>query len=105
MRNDPGATKRIEDAFRQHFSSERVTQTEPATASEDFGSFGLAWKTPSVFWFIGGTDPALYAKAKAEDRLHELPTNHNPHFAPVIEPTLATGVETLVVAARAWLAA
>ena len=105
VRNDPDATKRIEDAFRQHFSSERVVPTEPATASEDFGSFGLAWKTPSVFWFIGGTDPALYAKAKAEDRLHELPTNHNPRFAPVIEPTLATGVETLVVAARAWLAA
>jgi amidohydrolase len=103
--NDPDATKRIEAAFREHFSSERVVPTEPATASEDFGSFGIAWKTPSVFWFIGGTDPALYAKAKAEDRLHELPTNHNPRFAPVIEPTLATGVETLVVAARAWLAA
>ena len=32
-----------------------------------------------------------------------LPTNHSPHFAPVIHPTLETGVETLVVTALAWL--
>ena len=44
------------------------------------------------------------AKAKADGRLGELPTNHNPRFAPVIHPTLQTGVETLVMAAQAWLA-
>jgi hippurate hydrolase len=54
---------------------------------------------------VGGTDPDLYAKAKAENRLGDIPTNHNPHFAPVIHPTLETGVETLVVAAQAWLSA
>jgi len=46
-----------------------------------------------------------YAKAKADGRLGDLPTNHNPRFAPVIHPTLETGIETLVVAAQAWLAA
>jgi hypothetical protein len=60
---------------------------------------------PSVFWFVGGTDAKTYAKAKAAGRLNDLPTNHNPRFAPVIQPTLRTGVETLVVATRAWLAA
>jgi hypothetical protein len=30
-------------------------------------------------------------------------TNHNPRFAPVIHPTLQTGVETLLVSAKAWL--
>jgi len=58
---------------------------------------------PSVFWFVGGTDPEQYAKAKASGRLAELPTNHNPRFAPVLQPTLQTGVETLVAAAGAWL--
>ena len=29
--------------------------------------------------------------------------NHSPEFAPDIEPTLTTGVEALVVAAREWL--
>jgi hypothetical protein len=31
------------------------------------------------------------------------PTNHNLRFAPVIHPTLQTGVEALIVARRAWL--
>jgi hypothetical protein len=50
-------------------------------------------------------DPEIYAKAKEANRLSELPVNHSPKFAPVPHPTLATGVETLVVAARAWLSA
>jgi hippurate hydrolase len=103
--NDPEATRRVGDAFREHFSPDRVVTAGPTTASEDFGSFGAEWKVPAVFWFIGGTDPDVYAKAKAEGRLGELPTNHNPRFAPVIHPTLETGVETFVVASLAWLAA
>ena len=103
-RTTPDATERVVDAFRQHFAAERVRETEPTSASEDFGSFGAEWHVPSVFWFVGGTDPDVYAKAKAEGRLNELPTNHNPRFAPVIHPTLETGVEALVVAAQAWLA-
>jgi amidohydrolase len=105
VRNDPDATGRVRDAFRRHFAADQVTESGPASASEDFGSFGTEWHVPSVFWFVGGTDPDLYAKAKAENRLGEIPTNHNPHFAPVIHPTLETGVETLVVAAQAWLSA
>jgi amidohydrolase len=102
--NDPAASERVADAFRRHFSAERVRETGPAPASEDFGSFGAEWHASSVFWFVGGTDPELYAKARQAGRLNEIPTNHNPHFAPVIHPTLQTGVEALVVAARAWLA-
>jgi amidohydrolase len=103
--NDAAANQRVGDAFRQYFPEGRVEKTLPTSASEDFGCFGAQWKAPSVFWFIGGTDPEIYAKAKAAGRLNDLPTNHNPRFAPVIQPTLRTGVETLVVATRAWLAA
>jgi amidohydrolase len=105
VQNDPEATKRVANAFRQHFPADRVKETKPTTASEDFGSFGAEWHSPAVFWFVGGTDPELYANAKAAGKLSELPTNHNPRFAPVIHPTLETGVETLVVASLAWLAA
>jgi amidohydrolase len=101
--NDRDASKRVVDAFRGHFGAERVRETGPAPASEDFGSFGSEWQTPSVFWFVGGTDPQVYAKAKDTNRLTELPVNHSPKFAPVIHPTLRTGVEALVVATRAWL--
>lgn len=103
--NDREASKRLVDAFRGHFGAERVRETGPAPASEDFGSFGTEWHVPSVFWFVGGTDPETYAKAKAANKLNELPVNHSPKFAPVLHPTLRTGVETLVVATRAWLPA
>lgn len=103
--NDRDASHRVRDAFRNYFGADRVRETGPAPASEDFGSFGTDWHVPSVFWFVGGTDPQVYAKAKAENRLTELPVNHSPKFAPVLHPTLRTGVETLVVAARAWMPA
>ncbi len=101
--NDADATERIANAFRSHFPPERVKQAQATSASEDFGSFGEHWGAPSVFWFIGGTDNDTYVKAKNEGRVHEIPTNHNPRFAPVIHPTLETGVEALIIAARVWL--
>jgi len=101
--NDAEASARVVDAFRRYFPADRVRQTGPAPASEDFGSFGTEWGAPSVFWFIGGTDPNTYAKAKEAGRINEIPVNHSPLFAPVIHPTLETGVETLIVAAREWL--
>jgi amidohydrolase len=104
VRNDDRATERVRAAFHAHFGDDRVIHTGPASASEDFGSFGVGWHVPSVFWFIGGVDPDTYARAEREGRLSELPTNHNPKFAPVIHPTLETGVETLVAASCAWLA-
>ena len=104
VRNDDQATARVREALRAHFGDGRVVHTGPASASEDFGSFGVEWDVPSVFWFIGGVDPETYAKAEREGKLSEIPTNHNPKFAPVIHPTLETGVETLVAATCAWLA-
>jgi hippurate hydrolase len=103
--NDEAASERVADALRAHFGADRVRHTGPAPASEDFGCFGTASGAPSVFWFVGGTDPDLYAKAKAEGRLNDLPVNHSPHFAPVLHPTLEMGVEAMVAAALAWNAA
>jgi hippurate hydrolase len=103
VRNDPAATHRVVEAFREKFPASQIQEVKPTMASEDFGCFGTEWHVPSVFWFVGGIDPVQYAKAKKEGRLGDIPTNHNPHFAPVIHPTLETGVQTLVVAVKAWL--
>src|SRR5579872_5268924 len=105
VKNDPEATKRLVEAFRSYFPADRVKDTQPTAASEDFGSFGTEWHVPSVFWFVGGTDPETYAKAEESGTIADIPTNHNPRFAPVIHPTLETGVEAMVVAAQGWLAA
>ena len=103
--NDPDATKRVAEAFGDHFDHDRVQQlSAPVPASEDFGSFGTEWDAPSVFWYVGGTDPDHYSKARQAGRIsQDIPTNHSPNFAPVIHPTLETGVEAMVLAARAWL--
>ncbi len=103
VKNDAAATKKVVDAFLQNFPAGSIEQTKPTMASEDFGCFGAGWDVPAVYWFFGGDDPAVYAKAKKEGKLSSLPTNHNPAFAPVIHPTLETGVKALVVAASAWL--
>ncbi|MBN9308767.1 MAG: amidohydrolase [Devosia sp.] len=101
--NDKTASDRIAASFREHFGTERVFHTGPAPASEDFGCFATAFQVPSVFWFVGGTDPKTYAKAKKAGTINDLPVNHSPKFAPVLHPTLQTGIETLVVGALAWL--
>jgi len=97
-------SQRAVEAFRGYFSADRIHETGPASASEDFGSFGSAWHVPSVFWFVGGTDPDVHAGAKSANRLNEIPTNHNARFLPVLHPTPRPGVEALVVAACGWLA-
>ncbi len=102
--NDEAASHRVAEAFRAYFSENRVRHTGPAPASEDFGCFGTEWHAPSVFWFVGGNEPEAYERAKKAGRLNDLPVNHSPHFAPVLHPTLRTGVEAMVIAALAWLA-
>jgi hippurate hydrolase len=104
VRNDTDATRRVGDAFTARFGADRVVETGPLSASEDFGSYGTGWQTPSVFWTVGGTDPHTYRRAERAGTLNELPTNHNSHFAPIVHPTLETGIQTLVTAACAWLA-
>ncbi|CAN0620743.1 N(alpha)-acyl-glutamine aminoacylase [Burkholderia multivorans] len=100
--NDDATTQRLRDAFVAWFS-ERAYETQPAAASEDFSVFGREWNVPYAFWFVGGTDAGVYAKAKADKKLNMLPSNHSPQFAPTLHPTLRTGLEAMLCAAGAWL--
>jgi len=100
--NDEGATAKVTEALRARFGSS-VQEGNPATASEDFSVFARTWAVPSVFWFVGGTEPQKYAEAEKAGRLNELPSNHSPQFAPVINPTLRIGIEAMLAAAGPWL--
>ncbi|MFE2989625.1 amidohydrolase [Streptomyces sp. NPDC059262] len=102
--SDPEATQATVAAFAEHFGQQRIMTMPQVNASEDVGVFGEVLDVPTVFWFWGGLDTETVLGALQEDRLDELPSNHSPHFAPVVEPTLSTGVEALVVAALTWLA-
>src|SRR4051812_27680714 len=99
--NNPDRTARVAAALRAAFGDDRVHElSSPVSASEDFGSFGTEWGVPSVFWYVGGTDPVAYRTAEQAGRVaQDIPTNHNARFAPVIQPTLATGVQAMTTAA------
>lgn len=90
------------EAFLAQFG-DAAHESKPMAASEDFSVFGRTWGVPYVFWFVGGTDPAVHAKAKAEGTVNRLPSNHSQRFAPVLDPTLKVGMQAMLSAAAAWL--
>jgi amidohydrolase len=102
--NDPTVTARVRTAFDRHFG-DRSTDLPLQSASEDFSDLPRALSAPSTYWGIGGADADAYRRAAAAGRVDEdIPVNHSPYFAPVIQPTLDTGTQAMVVAALAWLA-
>jgi amidohydrolase len=105
--NDAEAVRRTAAAFEAEFGAGRVGDPGPVTGSEDVGILADAAGAPCAYWLLGGADPAAYAGASSMSDVEKivagLPSNHSPLFAPVIEPTLTTGVTALTRAARAWL--
>ena len=101
--NEPSATATTSTAFTEHFGEQRVIALPALTGSEDVGVFGDACGAPTVYWFWGGLDADTVTAALRDGRFDSLPANHSPLFAPVLEPTLTTGIQTLVVAALTWL--
>ncbi|MFI6858617.1 amidohydrolase [Streptomyces sp. NPDC050421] len=101
--SEPESTKTTVAAFTEHFGAQRLLPMPQVNASEDVGVFGEALGVPTVFWFWGGLETESTIAAFTEGRMDELPSNHSAAFAPVVEPTLSTGVEALVVAALTWL--
>ncbi|MFF4314338.1 amidohydrolase [Streptomyces sp. NPDC001507] len=107
--NDPAATASVQAALAGEFPGLTFELTSPVPNSEDFGAFGTALGVPSVFWFVGGADHRLYEGVDLEALVRDgippqIPSNHSPHFAPVPEPTIETGVRALLAAAAHWLA-
>ncbi|AWL41792.1 MULTISPECIES: M20 family metallopeptidase [unclassified Streptomyces] len=103
--NDEAPTRRVAEAFAAYFGDAAHT-IDPQTASEDMSEIPRAFGAPFTYWGIGGTDPGLYAAAEKKGTLaQDVPVNHSSAFAPVVQPTLDTGVSALTVAALAWLRA
>lgn len=102
--NDPAVTARVRAAFDDAFGAAAQDLALQA-ASEDFSDIPDALGVPYAYWGFGGVDPAVYAAAVAAGRVaQDVPTNHSPAFAPVLQPTLDTGTRAMVTAALAWLA-
>ncbi|GAA3933338.1 amidohydrolase [Actinomadura viridis] len=107
--NDPEGCAVTRRGFDADLGPGLVYDPGPVTGSEDVGLLAEAAGVPCVYWLLGGADPAGFAGAADVEAVAEivraLPSNHSPLFAPVIEPTLTTGVAALASAARTWLPA
>ena len=101
--NDAQTTARAASAFAGFFGDRAVTMGQQ-TASEDFSDVPTALGTPYTYWGVGCIDGETYRRAADAGRVaQDIPVNHSPAFAPVIQPTCDTGTQALVVAALAWL--
>ncbi|MEV8267538.1 amidohydrolase [Microbacterium sp. NPDC076911] len=102
--NDAGATARLRTAFDAAFGAGTVVDPGMFTGSEDVSWFAREAGVPLVYWFWGGIDAQKFAEASAAGTVErDIPTNHSPYFAPMLQPTLSNGVANLVVAAREFL--
>ena len=103
--NDPGVTARVAAAFADFFG-ERAQGMEQGAASEDFSDIPTALGVPYTYWGVGCSEPELFRAAVESGRVaQDVPVNHSPNFAPVLQPTLDMGTQALAVAALAYLAA
>jgi amidohydrolase len=110
--NDDATTAHLEGPFKDHFGDSYSSSADPLGGSEDFSILateaprkdGGGKGVPYSYWIFGGTDPERYKEADTDGRLQDdIPINHSAYFAPVIQPTLQTGVDGLVVAALSFL--
>lgn len=99
--NDADVTAQVTATFTELFGPEQVIEPPRVMGSEDFSDIANGVGAPYSFWLFGGADPALFEGDEAIRT--DLPVNHSPHYAPVIQPTLDTGTAALVAAALRWL--
>ncbi|KUJ06731.1 putative hippurate hydrolase [Mollisia scopiformis] len=100
--NDSEVVKTLQGAFGSHFVG-LVSEMVRDTGSDDFSIFAEAQSIPSAYWNIGGVDPAIWDDAERSGTIGDLPGNHSAYFAPVVEPTIRTGIDAMALAALAFL--
>ncbi|KAH8879209.1 metal-dependent amidase/aminoacylase/carboxypeptidase [Thozetella sp. PMI_491] len=103
--NDKAMAASIETAFAEHFGDRFNPDIPRVNASEDVSILASSQGKPSIFWFFGGVEPALWdekvAAGKVED---EIPFNHSARFAPTPHPTIQTGIDALSIGALTFFA-
>ena len=95
--NDAALAARVGAALRKALGEGRVREAIPITASEDFSRFAEPG-IPILMLWVGAVNPAALERAQRDGT--QLPGIHSAYFAPDPRPTILTGIETLVTAAR-----
>jgi amidohydrolase len=95
--NDPALTRRWAAKLKQVLGETNVVVRKPTMGGEDFGEYGrTSDKIPICMMGLGAVEAERVAESERSGR--PLPSLHSALFRPVPEPTIKTGVLTLVVA-------
>lgn len=95
--NEPAEAENLAEVLRGAVGQDAVSVVPALMGSEDFGHLAAAIEVPAVYWFFGGHS------AEVIDGEGHVPMNHSPFFAPVMEPTLSTGVKAALAALQSRL--
>jgi hippurate hydrolase len=99
--NNPDLISKLVPAWETALGKDRVLAGSPLMSSEDFSEYGrVEPKIPSAQIWLGGVNAQTWANTPDKTKL---PGTHSPQWAPDAEPTIKTGIETLVTATRALL--
>ncbi|USQ79979.1 amidohydrolase [Ornithinimicrobium faecis] len=98
LANDPAETARVTTVLANTLGADLVAPRPAQMGSEDFGALPDALGIPGVYWFFGGLAQEVI------DAPEPTPSNHSPHFAPVLEPTLSTATTAAYAVIRSHLA-
>ncbi|KAH8661238.1 amidohydrolase [Ilyonectria robusta] len=97
--NDESMMKTLEMSFKEHFGDDFDSNIMATTIAEDFSVLASSQGKPCAFWHWGGIEEGLWDQRLKEGRLDDIPANHTARFAPVIQPTMRTGINALCIAA------
>lgn len=100
--NTPTQTGSIKDAFVARFGADKVKPYRPEMGGEDFSRYYRADRSiESTLFRVGAVRQSTHDAAGGDPT--KLPSLHSSKFAPDPEPTIRTGVEAMVTAARTVL--
>ncbi|PSS14900.1 hypothetical protein M430DRAFT_20211 [Amorphotheca resinae ATCC 22711] len=100
--NDESMMKTLVKSFSEYFGDDFDANIPTTTISEDFSILATSQGRPCAFWHWGGIEEGLWDQRLKEGRIDDIPANHTARFAPVIQPTMRTGINALCVAALAF---
>lgn len=98
--NDEKIAGTLKVGFETFFGRNNVLDDVPRHPCEDFSILAREIQAPYVYWFLGKADPTVLDEARKEGKfLDKIPLEHSPFNAPLIHPTLETGMNALCIAA------
>ena len=101
--NDPSLVESLRKTFTASLGEENTWEADQITARENFSDLATPIDVPYVFWPLGGTDAKTWDDAEKQKKPELIMRNHSLFYAPVIQPTLRTGVDALSLAALTFL--